>query len=172
MGALIYLTGPVRSGKSRRAVDLAMTWGEHVVFVATYRCDPTDAEMAERLRRHRAERPASWRTLEAPEDIGAAVAQLDPVPAGLIVDSLVTWLADRIHHDDDAILAAWNRELDCFGTAAWPMVIIGDEIGWSTVPMDADLRRFRDLAGWLGQRTAASASEAWLMVAGCPMRLK
>jgi len=34
------------------------------------------------------------------------------------------------------------------------------------------LRRFRDLAGWLGQRTAAAADEAWLLVAGCPLRLK
>ena len=40
------------------------------------------------------------------------------------------------------------------------------------VPMDKALRRFRDLAGLLGQRTAARASEAWLMVAGCALRLK
>jgi adenosylcobinamide kinase / adenosylcobinamide-phosphate guanylyltransferase len=38
--------------------------------------------------------------------------------------------------------------------------------------MDQALRRFRDLAGILGQRTAARASEAWLMVAGCSVRLK
>jgi adenosylcobinamide kinase/adenosylcobinamide-phosphate guanylyltransferase len=38
--------------------------------------------------------------------------------------------------------------------------------------MDRGLRRFRDLAGLLGQRTAARASEAWLMVAGCGVRLK
>jgi adenosylcobinamide kinase/adenosylcobinamide-phosphate guanylyltransferase len=38
--------------------------------------------------------------------------------------------------------------------------------------MDKELRRFRDLLGLLGQRTAARASEAWLMVAGCSVRLK
>ncbi|MFL5283285.1 MAG: bifunctional adenosylcobinamide kinase/adenosylcobinamide-phosphate guanylyltransferase [Rhodopila sp.] len=38
--------------------------------------------------------------------------------------------------------------------------------------MDTGLRRFRDLIGWLGQRTAAAATEAWLLVAGCPVQLK
>lgn len=66
MSQLIYLTGPVRSGKSRRAVELARAWGDHVVFVATYRPPTnTDAEMDERVRRHRAERPA-WRTWRRP----------------------------------------------------------------------------------------------------------
>ncbi|MCC5025480.1 MAG: bifunctional adenosylcobinamide kinase/adenosylcobinamide-phosphate guanylyltransferase [Candidatus Synoicihabitans palmerolidicus] len=49
MGELIYLTGPVRSGKSSRAVELAGQWGEHVVFVATYRDSGDDEEMTSRL---------------------------------------------------------------------------------------------------------------------------
>lgn len=51
-------------------------------------------------------------------------------------------------------------------------MIVGNEIGWAPVPADPDLRRFRDLIGTLGQRTSAAANEAWLMVAGCPLRLK
>ena len=62
MADLIFLTGPVRSGKSRRAVEIAQGWGDGVVFVATYRSDTSDGEMTERVRRHRAERPAAWRT--------------------------------------------------------------------------------------------------------------
>jgi adenosylcobinamide kinase/adenosylcobinamide-phosphate guanylyltransferase len=50
--------------------------------------------------------------------------------------------------------------------------VVGDEVGWGEVPMNPQLRRFRDLLGLLGQRTAARASEAWLMVAGCGVRLK
>jgi len=73
MSELIFLTGPVRSGKSRRAVEFARGWGESVVFVATYRVGDNDAEMADRVQRHRAERPHSWRTLEAPDDVAAAL---------------------------------------------------------------------------------------------------
>ena len=172
MGDLVFLTGPVRSGKSRRAVEIARGWGAGVVFAATYRADPADGEMAERLRRHRAERPAGWRTLEAPDDLAGALAALDPPPAGVLLDSIVLWAGARAGRDDAAILEEWSALLAALRAAPWPAVIVGDEIGWSPVPMEASLRRFRDLVGWLGQRTAAAASEAWLVVAGCPVRLK
>jgi adenosyl cobinamide kinase/adenosyl cobinamide phosphate guanylyltransferase len=172
MGELVFLTGPVRSGKSARAVEIAHGWGEGVVFVATYGVDPADAEMAERVRRHRAERPAGWRTLEAPADVAAALAVLSPPPAGVVLDSIVLWAAARFARSDAAILEEWGALLAALRAAPYPAVIVGDEIGWSPVPMDADLRRFRDLAGWLGQRTAAAATAAWLLVAGCPLRLK
>ena len=172
MADLIFLTGPVRSGKSRRAVEIAQGWGDDVVFVATYRSDAGDEEMVERVRRHRAERPAAWRTLEAPGDIAQALADLRPVPSGAVIDSLVLWLADRLDQDDSSLMAAWEHQLDGFRTAPHPVIVVGDEIGWAPVPMDKALRRFRDLAGLLGQRSAARATEAWLMVAGCSVRLK
>ncbi len=168
---LIFITGPVRSGKSRRAVTIARAWGDDVVFVATYRVDPDDAEMALRLRRHRAERPA-WRTLEAPADIIAALGALDPPPTGIVLDCLTLWASDRFDRDDAAVLAEWSDLLASFRAAPWPVAIVGDEIGWAPVPADPALRRFRDLLGWLGQRTAEAATEAWLLVAGCPVRLK
>src|ERR1700749_4122263 len=111
---LIFLTRPTRSGKSRRAVEIAKGWGDKVVFVATYRSDPADSEMVDRVRRHRAERPAAWRTLEAPLDIVGALAALTPQPAGVVIDSIVLWLSDRFDQDDATLMAAWERELDGF----------------------------------------------------------
>lgn len=172
MADIIFITGPTRSGKSRRAVEIAQGWGESVVFVATYRADPDDAEMAERIRLHRAERKPSWRTLEAPADIAQSLADLQPVPGGVVIDSIVLWLADRFDRDDQSLIAEWQRQLDELHAAPYPVIIVGDEIGWGPVPMDRGLRRFRDLAGLIGQRTAARASEAWLMVAGCGVRLR
>ncbi len=69
-------------------------------------------------------------------------------------------------------MTAWERQLNGFVSASYPVVVIGDEVGWGPVPMDRELRRFRDVAGLLGQRTSARASQAWLMVAGCGVRLK
>ena len=172
MGKLIYLTGPVRSGKSRRAVELGREWGDGVVFVATWRPLAGDAEMAERVRRHRAERPADWRVLEAPHAVGDALAAMRPAPSGVVMDCLTLWLSDRMELSDDAIVADWEAELARFRASPWPMVIVGNEVGWSLVPEHPALRRFRDLAGTLGQRTAAAADGAWVFVAGCPVRLK
>ncbi len=171
MGRIVYLTGPVRSGKSRRAVELASVWGEGVVVVATFRSEGCDDEMADRIRRHQAERPA-WRVLEAPEDPVAALGAMAPSPSGVLFDCLTLWLADRLDQPDDTLRGAWSRQLEAFHCAPWPIVIVGNEVGWSPVPDSPLLRRYRDLAGWLGQATAAASDEAWLMVSGCPLRLK
>lgn len=172
MGAITFLTGPVRSGKSRRAVDLASTWGEHVVFVATYEARQDDAEMAERIRRHRTERPPSWRTLEAPDEVAQVLRQLSPGPSGVVLDCLTLWISARLHWTDEELLATWDRFLAFCAAVPWPTAIVSNEIGWSLVPDDALLRRYRDLVGWAGQRTATCSSDAWLMVAGQAIRLK
>ncbi len=171
MGRLTFITGPTRSGKSQRAVAQAADWGEQVVFVATYRSDERDTEMMERVRRHRAERPA-WRTLEAPVDAAASLASLVPSPSGVILDCLTLWASARFADSDEQIQAAWSAQMAAFRAAPWPVIIVNNELGWSLVPPDTATRRFRDLAGTLAKITAASADEAWLMVAGCPVRLK
>lgn len=170
MGQLIFVTGPVRSGKSTWAVARAKAWGHGVVFIATYRAGD-DADMQARVARHQAERPG-WRTLEAPADVATALAAMDPAPSGVLLDCQTLWLSDRLDQDDDAILAAWETQLAAFRAAPFPVLIVGNEVGWSPVPERALTRRFRDLAGWLAQRSAAAADEAWLLVAGCPLRLK
>jgi adenosyl cobinamide kinase/adenosyl cobinamide phosphate guanylyltransferase len=171
MGDLTFITGPVRSGKSQRAVEQAKRWGSDTVFVATYCADARDSEMMERVNRHRAERPA-WRTLEAPADVSATLAALAPLPSGMILDCLTLWASARFAESDDAITAAWSAQLAAFKAAPWPCIIVSNELGWSLVPPEAPARRFRDLAGTLAQQTAAAADDVWLMVAGCPLRLK
>jgi adenosylcobinamide kinase/adenosylcobinamide-phosphate guanylyltransferase len=171
MGELTFVTGPVRSGKSQRAVELAQRWGGDTVFVATYQTDALDSEMMERVRRHRARRPA-WRTLEAPADVAASLAALAPPPSGVILDCLTLWAGAKFVDSDETIVTAWSAQLSQFKAAPWPAIIVSNELGWSLVPPEPQARRFRDLAGTLAQRTAAAADEVWLMVAGCPLRLK
>jgi adenosylcobinamide kinase / adenosylcobinamide-phosphate guanylyltransferase len=171
MSNLTFITGPSRSGKSRRAVEQAARWGSDTVFVATYRADGGDVEMTERVRRHRAERPG-WRTLEAPSDVAAALAGLSPAPSGVILDCLTLWLGARFDDSDEAILRDWNSQLAEFKAAPWPFIIVSNELGWGLVPPEPPSRRFRDLGGTLAQLTSAAATEVWLVVAGCPLRLK
>jgi adenosylcobinamide kinase/adenosylcobinamide-phosphate guanylyltransferase len=73
---------------------------------------------------------------------------------------------------DEAILEGWKRLLAFFRSASWPTVIVGNEVGWSLVPADPKMRRFRDLAGWLAQAAAGESSETHLCVAGYSLRVK
>lgn len=94
MADLLFLTGPARSGKSRRAVEIAQSWGDGVVFITTYRSDPGDAEMVERVRRHRAERIAAWRTHEPPASVAPLKVMTDDLAR---VSALLEGAADQRH---------------------------------------------------------------------------
>jgi adenosylcobinamide kinase/adenosylcobinamide-phosphate guanylyltransferase len=65
---MILILGGVKSGKSSFASRTALEREilGPVAYLATARAD--DEEMAERIRRHRADRPDSWITVEEPEN--------------------------------------------------------------------------------------------------------
>src|SRR5579862_6435576 len=146
MGAITLVTGGARSGKSHYAVMAASDWGPEVAFVATYRSHDDDAEMSERVRRHRAARPP-WRTLEAPDDIAAAVGALDPAASGVLIDCLTLWISDRLDRSDEVLITEWDRQLVGLAALACPIVVVTNEVGSGLVPFDPLERRFRDLAG-------------------------
>lgn len=57
---MILVTGGARSGKSAHVEQLALSQCERVLYIATSVI--TDDEMAQRVKKHRAQRPAHWRT--------------------------------------------------------------------------------------------------------------
>ena len=71
---LTLLLGGARSGKSALAVEIGRRHEGSVVFLAT--APPlVDADIDERIARHRAERP-DWPTIEEPLDLAAALRSM------------------------------------------------------------------------------------------------
>src|SRR4029450_12643843 len=89
--ALTLLLGGARSGKSALAERLGARRGGPGRVVAT--AQARDAEMAERIRRHRGQRPADWRTIEEPFDLETAIAN---GPAGTY--GVGDWLTLGVAH--------------------------------------------------------------------------
>jgi adenosylcobinamide kinase/adenosylcobinamide-phosphate guanylyltransferase len=170
--SLTLVLGGARSGKSRYAQGaaeaLARERGVVPTFIATG--EAGDAEMAERIARHRADRGGGWRTLEAPLALAEAVAELDA--AGIaVIDCLTLWLANSMADE-----AGHARRLEGLAPAlaASParLWVISNEVGCGIVPDNALARRFRDEAGMLHQRVAAVAAETLLILAGQVLRLE
>jgi adenosylcobinamide kinase/adenosylcobinamide-phosphate guanylyltransferase len=65
-----------------------------VLYVATLA--PADAEMRERVIQHRASRPATWRTLEAPFDLTGPVLAALQGERLVLLDCLTIWTANRL----------------------------------------------------------------------------
>jgi adenosyl cobinamide kinase/adenosyl cobinamide phosphate guanylyltransferase len=151
---LVVYVGGARSGKSRLAVERASAAGTPVVFVATG--EAGDEEMAERIARHRAERPPGWRTIEEPLEL-ARVLREAPADATVLVDCLSLWVANG-GGDAAAVQAAAAR------TAL--TLAVTNEVGLGIVPANALARAYRDDLGRVNAAWVAAADEAYFVVAG------
>ncbi len=172
MGHLLLVTGGVRSGKSRYAVERARQWGPHVLFVAT--CQPEDDEMRERVRRHQAERPNTWTTVEQDHGLCTIIEAHAPRCDGILVDCLTLYVARLLTSGDGEPEAAQQAEDLCLAleAAPCPSAIVTDEVGWGVVPATPLGRLFRDAAGRANQVVARHAQEVVLMVCGLPVAIK
>jgi adenosyl cobinamide kinase/adenosyl cobinamide phosphate guanylyltransferase len=178
-GRKVLVLGGARSGKSAAAESMLADAGT-VDYVATGQLAGTgDPEWDQRIREHRARRPASWRTFETIDVAGLLTDRDTAAPA--LVDCLATWLA---HTMDDVGL--WSRSADADERlaqrtdrliCAWQqtkrhVIVVSNEVGCGIVPGTESGRRFRDELGWLNTRIAAAADEVWFCTAGIARQLK
>jgi len=170
---LTLLTGPVRSGKSTFALALARESGKTPIYVATAAIDPSDAEMTERVERHRAERGA-MRAIETNESLGPRLADvLGTLNAGeiAIVDSLGTWLSTYVVAGDP-LEPRVAELLAALGSMRGDAVVVAEETGWGVVPPYPLGRTFRDALGRATAALAGRADRAYLVVAGFAVDLQ
>ncbi len=173
MSRSVFVTGGARSGKSRFAQGLVEKMTGPLLYVAT--AAPGDAEMAERIRRHRAERGGRWATLEEPLSLLERLPQAAEGKAGVLLDCVTLWLSNLLfHHGEEAapVLGEVDRLALLLPRLPAPVVLVSNEVGGGIVPENPLARLFRDLAGEANQRLAAAADEAWVVVSGIPLRLK
>ena len=162
--------GGARSGKSRHAEALARGTGLARVYLAT--ATAFDAEMSERIARHRGARAADgWRTVEAPLDLAGALACEAAPHRIVLVDCLTLWLSNVMLGGRDAD-AASDALLQTMAALAGPAVLVSNEVGWGIVPENRLARDFRDAQGRLNQRMAEICGRVVLVAAGLPLVLK
>jgi adenosylcobinamide kinase / adenosylcobinamide-phosphate guanylyltransferase len=174
------ILGGAKSGKSSAAEARAAAWlaqpGHEALLVAT--ALPGDAEMQQRIQRHRHDRARSMPALACLELAGsalsAALREHSAAHRMVVVDCLTLWLTQRLFPLPGAPLCDPADE-DLVLTLAdlpGPVVLVSNEIGLGVMPMGADTRRFLDALGLLHQQVAQRCSRVTLMVAGCALALK
>ena len=163
--------GGARSGKSRLAEQLAAGSGLSVRYIAT--AGAHDAEMAERIHRHQQQRPADWGLIEEPLRLATALQQAASPRHCLLVDCLTLWLSNLLGSADEALLTGQQAALlDTLAELPGDIILVSNEVGLGIVPMNAQARRFRDLAGRLHQQLADHCERVIFTIAGLPQVLK
>jgi adenosylcobinamide kinase/adenosylcobinamide-phosphate guanylyltransferase len=170
--SLTLVLGGARSGKSAYAQRAAEAWASArnlaPIYIAT--AEAGDAEMAERIERHRLDRGCAWRTLEAPLDLTGALAGLGETDVA-VVDCLTLWLSNAMAQPEGHAARA-DQLLSALSDCPARLWLVSNEVGWGIVPDNALARAFRDAAGRLHQAIAEVADEVVLVVAGLPLALK
>jgi adenosylcobinamide kinase/adenosylcobinamide-phosphate guanylyltransferase len=168
--SVVLVLGGARSGKSRIAQDLAEAHDGPLTFVAT--AEVFDAEMADRVSRHKADRGSRWSLAEVPLEVPQFLAGAEAGAATILVDCLTVWLGNLMHHEQDVpqAMAVLLAALQTPRSA--PIYLVSNEVGQGIVPDNAMARAFRDHAGRLNQRVASIADEVLFVTAGIPQILK
>jgi adenosylcobinamide kinase/adenosylcobinamide-phosphate guanylyltransferase len=168
---IVLVGGGARSGKSTFALLRARELGARRLFLATAR--RYDAELSERIDRHRAERGADFTTIEEPLALPEAIRAAGPYDVA-VVDCLTLWLSNLLL--DGAGPDAVERRVDdlvaALAAAPCHVVLVTNEVGMGLHPETPLGRTFRDLAGRAHQRLSAVSDEVHLAVLGLLVRLK
>ena len=167
---LILITGGVKSGKSRRALEIAKSeWSFPVSFIAT--AEALDEEMHSRIEKHRQERKDlagsdGFITIEEPLELDKAIAS-----AGnrALVDCIPMWVNNLLYYkrekDFDRILEAFLQNVkDC--------IVVTNETGMGNIPFDEYTRRYNLLLAEANRQIAMAADRLELMVCGIPLKVK
>jgi adenosylcobinamide kinase/adenosylcobinamide-phosphate guanylyltransferase len=168
MNHLWLVTGGSRSGKSRYALELGKD-ASNPHYIATAWAG--DAEMAERIQKHRRERGPQWTTLETRTDLPSAIRQaLSNQADFILVDCLTLWVSNLMAESccvERAAIELAESLPDSVTT-----VLVTNEVGSGIVPENAMARAFRDDAGRVNQILSASVGNVVLTVSGIPVKIK
>ena len=175
---VVLVTGGARSGKSTFAEQYAARRAgqARVTYIAT--AQALDEGMRRRIDRHRRQRDARWETVEEPLDLVGTLERRrdDPV---LLIDCLTLWLTNVLLAREEDEAAAERRvlaEVDRLAAALRDFpgcaIAVTNEVGDGIVPEYPLGRLYRDLAGLMNQRIAATAREVFLVTAGIPVELR
>lgn len=180
MGQLMLVLGGARSGKSTYAQQLAHTLGgDHVLFVATAQAG--DADMAQRIARHRQSRPAAWRTIEAPRHVGQALRSHLGDAATVLIDCMTLLVSNILLSagmppDLEKAEGALQDEIDTLvqacQTSPATCIVVSNEVGLGLVPDTPLGRVYRDLLGRANQTLATHAQSVYFMIAGLAVDVK
>ena len=168
MNRIILITGGQRSGKSKKAEELAMSLSDNPVYVATAHI--WDEEFRERVKRHQERRGPQWTNIEEEKFL----SRHDLTGRVAVIDCVTLWLTNFFFENNnvDETLTAVKEEFERFTKNDATYIFVTNEIGSGGVSDNVVQRQFTDLEGWMNQYIASRADEVILMVSGIAVKIK
>ncbi|QGU00244.1 hypothetical protein SYNTR_1650 [Candidatus Syntrophocurvum alkaliphilum] len=186
MHETIMFIGGSSSGKSslaeKKTAEYAHQLNIPVYYIATgIQCDE---EFLNRIEKHKARRPSSWKTIEEPLSLYEVFHSKKDEEAIFLLDGIGTWVTNLMYHIGSIESFDWNKEketlfynqlnlfLKVLKQIKGIVIIVADEVGMDVVPISKEARVFRDLNGITNQHLADIVDDAYFIVSGLSLKLK
>jgi len=172
-----FVTGGIRSGKSRYALSLANTLQEPRMFLAT--AVPFDKELKDRIAIHKHERESlGWETCEEPLHLECVCKSFSS--GTVLLECVGMWLNNLMYDFEKntktctELIAleramVWIKMMDASPVS---YVIISSEVGSGGVSPNPLARLFADCLGRINQTIASLAKHVVWCVSGIPVFIK
>ena len=166
--------GGARSGKSSYAEQLAKTSDHEIIYIATAKI--MDNEIAQRVTRHKKDRPDHWITVEEPLALADKIQEWADPERLILVDCLTMWLMNLLSDDSNQqeiqLHAEQQNLLEVISNLNGQLIIVSNEVGMGIIPLGELTRKYVDEAGRLHQALAKIVDNVTLITAGLPLKLK
>lgn len=184
---LVLYLGGTRSGKSVLAEERVRQVADGpVLYVATAESLSGDNAMAERISRHQARRPTHWQTLECPLQVGKCLDHaIQTISSAemptIMLDCVTLWVSNilfSLPYPEDlltfenAVMAEIQALIALMRSSVCRWIVVSGETGLGGIAPTTLGRVYADGLGLANQILAAEAREAFLVVAGLPLKLK
>lgn len=184
--SVTFVIGGARSGKSTFAEEKAKEYGNRVLYLAT--AIVTDQAMADRVKKHKEQRPKSWDTVEMysnfeklseyKEFSECEVVLLDCITTligNFMFDSKIDFdncSADEVNSLETKITKEVESLIDVCNNNNKKLLVVSNETGMGVVPSYYMGNYFRDISGRINREISKSSDFMYFIFSGIPIKLK
>ena len=167
----ILVGGGCRSGKSRFAMEMALSLAENPYYIATAQAH--DDEMGKRIQKHQDDRSTRFITIEEHLDLVAVMAAMPPAKV-VCIDCLTLWISNLLmaQHRESDIISLFEQTLATAKEKNLTSIWVSNEVGLGIMPINALARQFGDISGRCHQILATKAQQVYFTVFGQPLQIK
>ncbi len=184
--SVTFVIGGARSGKSTFAEEKAKEYSDKVLYIAT--AVVTDQAMADRIKKHKEQRPSSWQTIEMYSGFESLLIKKEFIQSeAILIDCITTMIGnfmvdskldfDSCSVSDVNILEEkiTNEVLSLINICnenKKKLIIVSNETGLGLVPYYYMGNYFRDMSGRINNKIGIESDFMYFIFSGIPIKLK
>lgn len=184
--SVTFVIGGARSGKSTFAELKAKEYANKVLYLAT--AVVTDQGMADRVKKHQAQRPKSWSTLEMYSNFSTLVDHKEFNDSeAIIIDCITTLIGNfmfdsKLDFDNCSVEKVNELEkkitdevmalINICNLHNKKLIIVSNETGMGVVPSYYMGNYFRDISGRINSKIGSESDFMYFIFSGIPIKLK